>query len=130
MLNNSPTRVICETAKKLTTEKRELAQVSPIGAEARRYALKELSRRAGVAREWFETWIVEVAANRTTILFGAERRFKIHFPHADEDTLEKIARGNIPVARAKYFREAGDLAERELILPFCDDQSGSASPLY
>jgi len=102
-----------------------------VSAEARRYAVKELARRAGVSQEFFSKWTVEVTPERTTVSFGPERNARLHFAHDVGGALEKIATGTIPVAYAGGPQDPHDGGQLpELILPFCDSETDSRAPLY
>lgn len=123
--NDSPTAAADGCVAKNT---KALPQITP---EARRYAVKELARRAGVSRDFFEKWVIEFTPARTTISFGSESSAKVHFVHANGDPLEKIARGPIPVARARWLDGRRDgIADDPLILPFCHSEPDSCVPLY
>lgn len=102
-----------------------------ITREARRYAVRELSRRAGVAQDFFQKWTIEFAPCQTTISFGSETSARIHFRHASEDSLNKIAGEAIPVTRARWFQTPNNsLLASDLVLPFCEDRAESPLPLY
>ncbi len=110
-------------------EKQErLLQITP---EARRYAVKELSRRAGVARDFFKGWTIEVTPCRTTISFCSETSAKIHFRHASEELPHSVAGAAIPVTSAKWFQASNNsLMTSDLVLPFCEGCVDSPLPLY
>jgi hypothetical protein len=102
-----------------------------LGDDARRYAVKELARRAGVSREFFLTWKIDVTAKRTTISFGPDGSKKIHFEHASGALLEKIGRKDFPVARAGWSRPpGGGIPDADLIIPFCQSDAEPSAPLF
>src|SRR5580704_6277189 len=107
---------------------RNNAILPPVTPEARRYAVKELARRAGVSRDFFEKWIVDVTPERTSVSFGSGFNGQLHFNHLVSDAPEKTAPSVIPVALAKWAHELPSLPD--LILPFCHSEKDSPKPLY
>lgn len=105
------------------TASRTLPVITP---EARRYAVKELARRAGVTKEFFQQWTIDVTLQRTSVSFGPELRGRIHFPHR---MTTPVHRG-IPVTTASWLHGATDSSAPDLILPFCEPQPASDGPLY
>lgn len=102
-----------------------------ITSEARCYAVKELARRAGVSRDFFERWTVDVREERTTLSLGFQTRTKIHFTHLTKRSWQKIAQGRIPVATALFSQNpAAGSSAPQLILPFCESPAISDSPVY
>src|SRR5208282_2522693 len=100
-------------------------------SEARCYAVRELARRAGVSREFYRKWKIEVAIGRTIVSLGPEAAGEIHFLHETERVLETISRGAIPVARAAWLSAPPvSMAAPDLLLPFCESTSDSSQPLY
>lgn len=110
------------TALQFETTCPELPAITP---EARRYAVKELARRACVSREFFQKWTIEVTANRTTISFGPEVHGQIHFPHR----VGPLRRG-VPVARANSLNGAHQIPAPDIVLPFCEADTESTGPLF
>jgi hypothetical protein len=109
------------------------ATVPRITPQARHYAVKELARRAGVTREFFQTWQIEVRTDRTSVSLGPETKRTIHFQHAEETSCTDIACGSISVARAAWLNAPHDsLAQPDLVLPFCNSNlnPGRRAPLY
>jgi hypothetical protein len=100
----------------------------PITTQARRYAVKELARRAGVSKAFFLTWHIAITHERTTISLGHETSRRIHFPHANS-ILEVAPRESIPVGRAAWFR-TDKTGAPALVLPFCACDSDPRQPLY
>jgi hypothetical protein len=110
------------------TNKRVLPTITP---EARRYAVKELARRAGVSREFFDKWLIQTIQGRTTISFGAGSSAKIYFIHKNGESFGEIASTPIPVARAGWLdKPSNSVVGPDLILPFCNSDSDSREPLY
>src|SRR5215813_6725606 len=80
-----------------------VANESPIPhltADARRYALKELARRAGVPKTFFDTWKIESSSASTIASFSVGPVCKIEFVHQPDTRLEKLA--EVPVARVDW----------------------------
>ena len=99
--------------------------------EARVYAVKELARRAGVSRDFFREWRIEVRQDHTVVSFGSDSSAKVYFPHISEIQLRQLASGGIPVGRAAWFHPPGHKGiPADLFLPFCDLSCDSFQPLY
>ena len=131
MRNHSNTHPLSRPPVCLSPGGRDLASLIQVTPEARRYAVRELARRGGVAREFFQKWTIEVTPNCTSIAFGQESSSRIHFRPANGDSLQKIAHGNIPVGHAKCLQTPNASYEAsDLVLPFCEDRGASHLPLY
>lgn len=108
--------------------KRSLPRITP---EARRYAVKELARRAGVSKDFFKKWTIDAGRELTTVSFGQDSKAEIQFVHQADESLAAIAHREIPVARARGLNGRGDeLGEPDLICPFCSSNADSREPLY
>jgi hypothetical protein len=99
-----------------------------ITPEARRYAVKELARRAGVARDFFNRWRIEVTPERSTVSFGSGIR-RVHFEHARECS-GNLRDEAMAVAQAAPFRRTSEVATENLVLPFCHSSKEGVRPLY
>lgn len=107
---------------------RSLPRVTP---EGRRYALKELARRAGVSKEFFEKWKIEIRRESTVLQIGNDSGARITFVHQTEAAPCRLTGGSIPIARAAWLKGQGHPgSEAELICPFCDSSADSREPLY
>jgi hypothetical protein len=105
----------------------ELPEITP---GARRYAVKELARRAGVSQQFFKSWIVQVAPVETTISFEQETKAKIRFLHGPEAGFVQRLAGEIPIARAEWLSTPqASTGPRHLIIPFCHSHQNHR-PLY
>lgn len=101
-----------------------------ITREARRYAVRELARRAGVSRTFFDSWTIETKIDKTTISFGPATSGKIHFVHGLSDSHEAAAK-RTPVASAGWTHPRHDVQTPvDLILPFCESERDAREPLY
>jgi hypothetical protein len=115
------------TTPQATAKTETAASALPrITQEARCYAAKELARRAGVTKEFFQQWTIDVTLARTTISFGPELHGKIHFPHR----MANSVRTGIPVAKASWPHGTNHEPATELLLPFCEPQADVDGPLY
>jgi len=99
------------------------AALAPVTSEARRYAIKELARRAGVPRSWFLAWEIDVGPDGTVVRLGAECPGILRFLHAPP-----AAPVEVPVARVPWPENSEPL-EPDLLLPFCRDEQPQ-HPLY
>jgi hypothetical protein len=108
-------------------EWRRLPEIKPA---ARRYALRELARRAGVSKTFFDAWKVDVSPIETLVSFAQDSKARVRFCHGPEAGLVQNFASEIPVARARWpsAAAAGNQAH-DLILPFCSSHQSSA-PLY
>lgn len=105
----------------------ELPEITP---EARRYAVKELARRAGVSPQFFKSWMIQVTPVETTISFRQETNAKIRFLHGPEAGLVQDLAGEIPIGRAEWLATTqADTRPRDLIIPFCRSRQNHG-PLY
>jgi hypothetical protein len=105
----------------------ELPEITP---EARRYAVKELARRAGVSQQFFKRWIVQVSQIETTISFEPETKAKIRFLHGPEAGFAQHLAGEIPIGRAEWLAlPQTSTGPRDLIIPFCRSRQNHG-PLY
>jgi hypothetical protein len=108
-----------------------LSRVVAPTPEARIYAVKELARRAGVSRDFFRNWRIEVRQDHTLVSLGPDSNGKVYFPHTTELQLQQFASNGIPVGRAAWFCPPEDTrTPPDLFVPFCDLSSDAFQPLY
>lgn len=99
--------------------------------EARRYAVKELARRAGVSRDFFQRWTIETTPEHTTVFFDSERKAWVRFLHRDAETFDTAAVSRVPAASTTTWNSPPiPISEPDLLLPFCESQPDSCAPLY
>lgn len=103
-----------------------------ITPQARRYALWELARRAGVPSEVFRTWTVRYQPDGTMLetLFSPKKQ--IFFPSADRDALKQIAANQAPTVRRCWMyspREDIKAFVPDFIVPFAHE-SHREVPLF
>jgi hypothetical protein len=103
------------------TLSQRLPEITPA---SRRYALKELARRAGVSRAFFATWNIEVKPFETVVSFKEKPTARMRFLHGASAGLVQNLEATIPVARTAlpFGFSLGDQAQ-DLILPFCSASS-------
>ena len=107
-----------------------------VTAQARKYALWELARRAGVSPEWFGTWKIRNQTDGTLVevLTGEapEHSRQLFFPHASAEGLRRLSSGQIFVERKTWIYEP-EAPVRELVPDFVVPFSGlgrHAKPLF
>lgn len=106
------------------------AGVPQITPEARRYAVKELARRAAVPKSFFDQWQIATTESQTTITFGPNSHARIYFPHQSQAAQRPATPTEIPVARRGWLSNHGhNGAHSDLLLPFCN-ASQNGQPLY
>ncbi|MGH9716746.1 MAG: polysaccharide deacetylase family protein [Candidatus Acidiferrales bacterium] len=103
-----------------------------ITPQARRYALWELARRAGVSPELFRMWTIRHEARGTLIEAFVSKGKQVFFPNADPELFQQLSGNEMRVVRKGWFCEP-DSGIKELvpdfIVPFAN--SGRASePLF
>lgn len=102
-----------------------------LSPEARKYAVKELARRAGVSHDIFHSWEVEVRSDCTVLTIVPDGSKTIAFPHAPDDVLSDIATGRFPIAEAGWPEQPRDaLLKQNLVLPFLKPNGDAALPLF
>lgn len=100
--------------------------------EARRYALWELSRRAGVTRDQFDSWRIEHAVGHDVVWINGESPEKIDFPLAPAAFWKKLERRAFEIAHASWMFPPQPQISREIpdfIVPFASERIGSR-PLF
>ena len=115
-----------EPASQTAMRRKQLPEITP---EARRYAVKELARRAAVSKSFFEQWHIAVSATQTTVSFGRDSTARIHFLHECQRPGALEHWSEIAVARAGGFANGRGAAQADLIVPF-SDPSEKILPLY
>lgn len=101
----------------------ERIPTSGISPEARRYAVKELARRAGVTAELFQSWRIEPGEEVTTVFIQPGTDKRIRFRHARSFQHTRPSR-SFHTARASWWQRP-DESVRSLIpdflVPFSED---------
>lgn len=100
-------------------------------AEARTYAVKELARRAGVTREFFDSWDIVCRGERTTISLVPGESKNIHFECLSHDSVDQNSCEPKAVSRVGFLAErVAQTATRHLIVPFSRPSVDGSSPLF
>lgn len=111
------------------TAERRRSNPPHLTREARFYALKELARRAGVTRPFFDSWTVEFRTDRMVVTLDSVSQAQLHFVLPKESWVS--GPGSIPVAHASWMRETSDEpAPRNFVLPFCSSDQDHPGPLF
>jgi hypothetical protein len=101
---------------------------------ARRYAVRELARRAGVTAEFFERWSVDVRETETVVELPLPSRPRIHFEHAPPEHFAELFRGVRERARIARARWPGtppkDAQNADFALPFTAPGAPDGAALF
>lgn len=103
-----------------------------ITPQARRYALLELARRAGVSAEMFRTWTIRQDWKGTTLELSSTPAKQILFPNATTELLRRIAGNQASTVRREWLYEPPAEIKKavpDFIVPFADGEKGS-EPLF
>lgn len=101
--------------------------------EARRYAIWELARRAGVAMADFLRWRIEVGAAATTVFPQPGSPAQIRFPHFPEAHFRGLAPESLRSAAAAWMETPSPSILRWVpgfTLPFVPPEFASGQPLF
>ena len=104
--------------------------IARITAEARRYAVRELGRRAGVAPGFLALWRIEAGEQETVVYPTAGNGKRVVFPN----TTRTFHNGDFSTARATWMSGVpSSLREQipDFIIPFCPkDSAATGHPLF
>jgi hypothetical protein len=105
-----------------------------ISRAARLWAVKELARRAGVSKDFFESWQIENSRDSTTIRLLPGTRKQITFRRvADDKFRDGLAGRRFRTVRARWMacpREPIRSSVGDLVVPYCERQPERAPPLF
>jgi hypothetical protein len=105
-----------------------------ISRAARFWGVKELARRAGVSKEFFESWQIEISRDSTTIRLLPGTRKQVTFRRIPEDKFrEGLACPTFRTVRARWMaspHEPVRTAVADLVVPYCERQAEKAPPLF
>lgn len=108
----------------------ENVTLASITVEARRYAVRELGRRAGVVPEFLKQWRIESNDQQTIVYPTPENGKRLVFPN----TSCSFRSGDFYTERASWISEARSQLRDQIpnfIIPFCPkDVVDSAGPLF
>lgn len=92
-----------------------------VSTAARTYSLKQLAVRAGVSRQWLQTWRIEHDPKQTIVYpVRDERKHRIIFPHASPEHWAKVSCGTFGATSFTNGSEPGELPS--FIVPFAEHQ--------
>jgi hypothetical protein len=97
-----------------------------VSIEARKYAVKELARRAGVDRESFQSWRISANEKETTVWIGNSSK-RIRFRNLTAQQLDRTMNGKSGVTTATWMEPAPYFARLHVpnfIVPFSAGESG------
>ena len=98
--------------------------------EARRYAVRELGRRAGVVPGFLKQWRIEASERETVVYPTTENRKRIVFPN----TTRTFHNGDFSTIRASWMSEVPSSLRDQIpdfIIPFCSkDTVNTGRPLF
>lgn len=103
-----------------------------ITPQARRYALWELARRAGVSAEMFRTWTMRQEPRGMVLEVSANGEKQVFFPSATPELLQKIAVNQTSTVRREWLYDPPAEVKRaipDFIVPFADGGL-PAGPLF
>lgn len=105
-----------------------------ISTAARRWAVKELARRAGITQTLFQTWRTEVSPCHTTVYLqpGTSKRieFKNSFSPFYSDELLSAGSGTIHASWMHPPRQSLRGLMPDLIIPYCQNGENGRLPLF
>jgi hypothetical protein len=99
-----------------------------ISQNALHYALRELSRRAGVTSDFFRQWRIESQDTVLRVRFNADSNSEIRFPSYPSEERQRTG-----VVRKAWGIETSTLTRQlipDLIVPFCRRDSIPGEPLF
>jgi Family of unknown function (DUF7033) len=104
-----------------------------ITPQARRYALWELARRAGVSAEMFRTWTIRQDSKGTVVEISSGAAGKqILFPTGSPDLLRKIAANQASTVRREWLYDPAPQLKKivpDFTVPFAE-AGGATGPLF
>lgn len=104
-----------------------------ISREARCWAVKELARRAGVSKEFFQSWHIEMTPCLTIIHLQPGTAKQIRFRRHAPDCGSRLAGPGFQTVHAEWMMPPpNEIAESapDLIVPFCKVRERVRQPLF
>jgi hypothetical protein len=103
-----------------------------ISRAARCWAIKELARRAGVSRDFFNSWVIEVSRGATIIHVECGTAKEIVFRNLSEESGDNLASPKFRTVRARWMscQEPIRTAIPDLIVPYCERAENGLHPLF
>ena len=107
--------------------------MAAISRDARRWAVKELARRAGVTRDFFHTWTLEIRHDVTIVHVQPGTSKQIRFRNLSAERCNGLAGPNFHTIRAEWMsppEEPVRSAILDLVVPFCEEAGNGRRPLF
>jgi hypothetical protein len=107
--------------------------MAAISRAARYWAIKELARRAGVCREFFQSWAIEISRDATTIHLHSGAAKQIRFKNLSAEMEGDLVGPGFRTVRARWMSDPGEsirTAVPDFIVPFCKRTQNGAHPLF
>ncbi len=96
--------------------------------------MKELARRAGVNKDFFESWQVEISRDHTTICVQPGTRKQISFRRiANDKFLDGLSTPEFRTVRARWMASPDARIRTtipDLVAPYCERPAEEATPLF
>ena len=111
----------------------KISQRIRITPPARRYAIAELARRAGVSDTIQKEWRISVEEDKTVLRLPGQIEKQIAFPHAAAALLRELSMGRTPMARRSWmFAPTAFLREvvPDFVVPFAWDADNHDLSLF
>jgi hypothetical protein len=109
-------------------------QPNVLTPEARRYAIGEIARRAGVSNAWSKTWRIEIGDQSTTIRLDSDGKKSIEFPvHPAPDGMPHSILSGVTSRAAWAYPPGANVQDSvpDFVVPFVGrDQTGGISPVF
>jgi hypothetical protein len=114
-----------------------IQKISPhvrITPQARRYAIAELARRAGVPEAFYQQWKISVEVDRTVVHLPGNVERQIVFPHAAPDHFRELSDGHVRWVHRSWMTSSSAPPVDgipDFIVPFTkDEQNCAGKPLF
>src|SRR4029077_11519378 len=107
--------------------------MAAVSNEARIWAVRQLARRAGGTREFFDSWDIDIQPAATTIHVQRGTEKQICFRNLCLQKDDNLAGSNLHTVRAGWMccpREPIRSAIPDLIVPFCEQKQNGRPPLF
>jgi hypothetical protein len=111
------------------------AAEAAFGPQAKRYALREIARRAGVTAEFFATWRIETSHDATIVHIGSDSGRVISFPAAPQEFWNELTAGKFRIGQPLWPLgrpdQTGAAQVPRPIVPFVPETvTGDEQPLF
>ncbi len=107
--------------------------MTTISCEARCWAIKELARRAGVTRDFFDSWTLAIRPDVTVIHLQPGTTKQIRFRNLSARCCDELAGPNFHTIHAQWMSPPKDPVRStipDLVVPFCEKAQNGRRPLF